>query len=164
MNTYAVRMAEAELDPRDNPEYLTLSAASKECGVRVQVLQELVSSRALVDGVVRSRRGHAYLHRDSVPSWTQVEQLVSALYTAQLDRVDRTMRIVETEVEALRLDLTEAQENPDAPLGDDLRGASIYAYDRQTSKTLYGALTKLQTDVIELEGLKRHLDDIRHVV
>jgi hypothetical protein len=116
VNAYAARMAEEELDPRDNPEYVTLSAASKECGVRVQVLQELISSRAMTDGVVRSRRGHAYLHRDSVPSWTQVEQLVLACYLRQLDRVDRTMRTVETEVEALRLDLTEAQEDPDAPL------------------------------------------------
>lgn len=157
-------MADKELDPRENPDYLTLSAAAKECGVRVQVLQELVAARHLVDGVVRSRRGHIYVHVDNAPSWTQVEHAVVELYTEQLKRVDRTMCIIETEVEALRFDITEAQENPDGPLGDDLRAASlVHAYDRQTSRSLYGAINKLQTDVMKLETLKRHLTEVREV-
>lgn len=158
-------MTDAEVDPRDNPNYITLSAAAKECGVRVQVLQELVVSRTLVEGVVRTRRGHVYISVDSAPSWTQVEQQLTLLYTRQLGIVSKRMRIIETEVEAIRLDINEAQEHPDAPLGDDLIGVSIFhsSYERENSKTLQGAFAKLQMDVMRLESLKRHLTEVHGV-
>ncbi len=157
-------MTDAEFDPRDNPDYATLSSAAKECGVRVQVLQELVAARALVDGVVRSRRGHIYMHVAHAPSWTQVEQLVLKLYTDQLAVVDRRVRTLETEVEAIRFDVNEAQQDLDGPLGDDLRGASLFhSYDRENAKTLHGVFAKLQTDVMKLEALKQHLTEVRGV-
>ncbi|MEY1677904.1 hypothetical protein AB4Z55_27415 [Gordonia sp. ABKF26] len=61
-------MAAVEIDPRDDPEYLTLSAAAKEAGVRVQVLQMLIQDRKITDGIARTRNGHAYLHRDHLPT------------------------------------------------------------------------------------------------
>lgn len=158
-------MTDAEVDPRENPDYITLATAAKECGVRVQVLQELVATQTLIEGVVRSRRGHVYVSVASAPSWTQVEQMVLRLYTDQLTVVAKRIRTIETEAEAIRLDVNEAQENLDAPLGDDLVGVSILhsGYDRENARTLPGAVAKLQTDVMKLESLKRHLTEVRGV-
>lgn len=65
---YGAGMTHADIDPRDSPEYLTLSQAGKEGEVSVRVLQELIAERKIVDGVARTQSGHAYLHRDH--SWS----------------------------------------------------------------------------------------------
>ncbi|USI93011.1 helix-turn-helix domain-containing protein [Rhodococcus pyridinivorans] len=48
-------MTGTETDPKNNPEYLTLSQASKECGVSVPVLQELVRARKIMSGLLGRR-------------------------------------------------------------------------------------------------------------
>lgn len=71
-------MRAGEINPKGNPEYLTLSAAAKEAGVRVQVLQMLIQDRQIIDGIARTRNGHAYLHRDHLPSiWMRWGRLSS---------------------------------------------------------------------------------------
>jgi len=114
---------------RNSTRATTRTTAASGC----RFCRELVSARALVDGVVRSRRGHVYMPVAHTPSWTQVEQLVLKLYTDQLAIVDRRVRTIETEVEAIRFDVNEAQQDLDGPLGDDLRGASLST--RTTAKT-----------------------------
>lgn len=144
-------MTAAEINPKDSPEYLTLSAAGKEAGVRVQVLQMLIQSRAITDGVARTRNGHAYLHRDHVPTWTDVEAALTRIYSDCLARTDAALTAVETEVEALRNDLTEAQEYPEAPLGDDLLEVTRHPYDRPAStRTMSGAMSKFRDAVADL--------------
>lgn len=73
-------MSQNGADPKDDPDYLTLPEAGKERGVGVSVLQELIRARTLVDGVVRTKLGHAYLHRDHVPSWSEVESSLAQMY------------------------------------------------------------------------------------
>lgn len=158
-------MRAGEIDPKDNPEYLTLSAAAKEAGVRVQVLQMLIQDRQIIEGIARTRNGHAYLHRDHLPTWTEVEHTLSTMYTDRLRLTDVALSAVETEVEALRNDLTEAQEHPEARLGDDLLEVITHAYDRTAStRTLTGALDKFKNAVFELGEARRHLVDVRRTV
>lgn len=159
---YGAYMTHAGIDPKNNPEYLTLSQAGKECGVSVRVLQELIAERRIVDGVERTKNGHAYLHRDHVPSWTQVESILVGMYRQQLARVDGAMKNLETEVEAVRFDLNEALADPEAPLGDDLITAGEYS--RHHPKTLAGALDKLNSEVIALTALKNYLVEVRRTV
>ncbi|MGV9747883.1 hypothetical protein ACWDTG_23685 [Rhodococcus zopfii] len=117
-------MEHADIDPKDNPEYLTLSQAGKECGVSVTVLRELIQECKLVAGIARTKNGHAYLHRDHVPSWSQIEAILAQMYLQQLARVEKAMKNLEVEVEAVRFDLSEVHADPDGPLGDDLRAAA----------------------------------------
>lgn len=162
---YGSPVATGEIDPKDNPEYLTLSAAAKEAGVRVQVLQMLIQDRKITAGIARTRNGHAYLHRDHLPTWTQIEQTLASMYTERLGLTDAALTAVETEVEALRNDLTEAQEHPDARLGDDLLEVTKNPYDRSAStRTMSGAIDKFRNAVFELGEARRHLDDVRRTV
>ncbi|MDF3309600.1 hypothetical protein P3H15_31775 [Rhodococcus sp. T2V] len=151
------------VDPKADPEYLTLSAAGKECGVSVRVLRELIQDRHLVAGVARTRAGHAYLHRDHVPSWSEVEALLVQMYQRQLARLEKAMRVLESEVEAVRFDLNEAKADPNEPLGDDLLAAADYAYG-QSGKTLSGAVSKLNSEVMALAVVRAHLDEVRRTV
>ncbi|WP_064257434.1 hypothetical protein [Rhodococcus sp. HS-D2] len=155
-------MTHTGIDLKDNPEYLTLSQAGKQCGVGVRVLQELIAERKIVDGVARTKNGHAYLHRDRVPSWIQVESILAGMYRQQLDRVDKAMKHLETDVEAVRFDLNEALADPDGPIGDDLIAAGEYS--RDSRKTLAGALTTLNSEVMALTVVKRHLAEVRRTV
>jgi len=155
-------MTHAGIDPRDNPEFLTLSQAGKECGVSVRVLQELIAERRIIDGVERTKRGHAYLHRDHVPSWSQVESLLLGMYHQQLERVEKAMKNLETEVEAVRFDLNEALADSDGSLGDDLIAAGTYSRDNR--KTLAGAVSNLNKEVMVLTDIKYRLAEVRRTV
>ncbi|AHD24271.1 hypothetical protein Y013_25300 (plasmid) [Rhodococcus pyridinivorans SB3094] len=84
------------------------------------------------------------------------------MYRQQLDRVDKAMNHLETEVEAVRFDLNEALADPDGPLGDDLIAAGEYS--RDSRKSLAGALTTLNSEVMALTVVKRHLAEVRHTV
>lgn len=165
LQRHGSRVAVVEIDPKDDPEYLTLSAAAKESGVRVQVLQMLIQDRKITNGIARTRNGHAYLHRDHVPSWTDIEAILAAMYDERLTLTDAALTAVETEVEAVRNDLTEAQEHPDARLGDDLLAVTRNPYDPSVStRTLSGAMSKFRDAVFELGEARRHLDDVRRTV
>ena len=159
---YGAGMTHADIDPRDTREYLTVSRAGKECGVSVRVLQELIAERKVVDGVARTKNGHAYLHRDYVPSWSQVESFLVGMYRRQLDRVEKAMKHLEAEVEAVRFDLNEALADPDGPLGDELIAAGEYGRDNR--KTLAGAVSTLNSEVMALTVVKRHLAEVRRTV
>jgi hypothetical protein len=64
------------------------------------------------------------------------------MYQQQLGRVEKAMGAFEAEVEAVRFDLNEAQADPNAALGEDLRSVGVHAYG-SSGKTLSGALSKL---------------------
>lgn len=110
------RIEQSRIDPKNNPEYLTLSQAGRECGVSMPVLRELIQARRIVAGVARAKNGHAYLHLDQVPGWSQIGSIVSEMYCGQLDRVEAAMKNLETEVEEVRFDLNEALADADGPL------------------------------------------------
>jgi hypothetical protein len=152
-----VRMDEARdraIDPKDDPEYLTLSAAGKECGVSVGVLRK---DRRLVEGVARTKSGHAYLHREHVPSWSQIESLFLEMYHRQLRRVEKMMKVLESEVEAVRFDLNEAS----APL---LLAAADVGYGQSSGRTLSSALGTLNREVLALTVIRSHLDEMGRTV
>ncbi|WKX02041.1 hypothetical protein Q3O43_29650 (plasmid) [Rhodococcus aetherivorans] len=153
-------MEHTDVDPTEHPDYLTLSDAGKECGVSTKVLQKLIRERKIVEGVARTKRGTPYLHREHVPSWSQVEAILTQMYFQQLARVDKVMKALETEIEAVRFDLNEAHTDPDGPLGDDLRAAADLSFNEQ-NKSLSGATTKLSREVLTLVSAKNHLDDLR---
>ncbi|MFD6677625.1 hypothetical protein ACFWDA_25105 [Rhodococcus zopfii] len=156
-------MERADIDPKDNPEYLTLSQAGKECGVSVTVLRELIQERKLVAGIARTKNGHAYLHRDHVPSWSQIEAILAQMYLQQLARVEKAMKNLEVEVEAVRFDLSEVHVDPDGRLGDDLRAAADLSFDEK-GRTVSGAARKLSREVMALISARNHLDDVRSTV
>ncbi|MBH0120015.1 hypothetical protein I0Q12_11010 [Rhodococcus sp. CX] len=110
-------MEHIDVDPTEHPDYLTLSEAGKECGVGMRVLQKLVRDRRIVEGVARTKRGTPYLHRDHVPSWSQIEAILAQMYLQQLARVEKAMKNLEVEVEAVRFDLSEVHADPDARSG-----------------------------------------------
>lgn len=73
------------------------------------------------------------------PRWSPPSPQV---YQQQLGRVEKAMGAFEAEVEAVRFDLNEAQADPNAALGEDLRSVGVHAYS-SSGKTLSGALSKL---------------------
>lgn len=156
-------MEHTDIEPKGNPEYLTLAQAGKECGVSVMVLRELIQERKIVDGIARTKNGHAYLHRDHVPSWSQIEAILAQMYLQQLARVEKAMKNLEVEVEAVRFDLSEVHTDPDGPLGDDLRAAADLSFDEK-GRTVSGATIKLSREVMALISAKNHLDDVRSTV
>lgn len=156
-------MEHIDVDPTEHPDYLTLSEAGKECGVGMRVLQKLVRDRKIVDGVARTKRGTPYLHRDHVPSWSQIEAILAQMYLQQLARVEKAMKNLEVEVEAVRFDLSEVHADPDGPLGDDLRAAADLSFDEK-GRTVSGATSKLSREVMALMSAKNHLDDVRSTV
>lgn len=155
------------IDPKDDPDYLTLSAVGRECGARTDVLRTLIRRGKLTKGVQHGQRGVSYIHRDHVPNWAEVEAATSELYRDQLERMSRTLSIIEREVESLRYDVNEAQDDPYGPLGDDIRALTIRnwharSHERPREKTLARAVERLQMDADELETVKKHLDDVRY--
>lgn len=151
------------MDPTEHSDYLTLSEAAKECGVSTKVLQKLVRDRKIVEGVARTKRGTPYMHRDYIPSWSRIEAILTRMYLQQLARVDKAMKNVEAEAEAVRFDLNEVHADPDGPLGDDLRSAADLSFDEK-GKTLSGATSKLSREVMALISARNHLDDVRRTV
>lgn len=60
-------------------ENLSLSEASRECGISVVTLQLLIAD-GLLPQVVRSAQGHAYLPPDRVPTWAECRRMVEASF------------------------------------------------------------------------------------
>lgn len=110
-------------------------------------------------GIARTKNKHVYLHRDNVPSWSQVEAVLTEMYWRQLDLVDGIVTRLEKEVEAVRMDLNEVLDDPDAALGDDLLAAGRYGWD--THKTLSGVVDRLNSEALSLTLIKRNLSEVR---
>jgi len=94
-----------------------------------------------------------------VPSWSQVEDILTEMYRRQLEQIDSIVTRLEKEVEAVRMDLNEAFDDPDAALGDDLLAAGEGG--RNTPRTLSLAVGDLQSGVLALTFIKRHLSEVR---
>ncbi|MEY1677903.1 hypothetical protein AB4Z55_27410 [Gordonia sp. ABKF26] len=87
------------------------------------------------------------------------------MYAERLALTDAALTALETEVEAVRNDLTEAQEHPDTRLGDDLLEVTRSPYDQSVStRTMAGAMSKFRDAVLGLGEARRHLDDVRRTV
>ena len=117
------------------PGALKLSEVRQRCGIGVDTLRRLIDDGAL-PGAVRAKNGHVYLTDAAVPTYQRCVDLIEQRLRAELDRSAELLRLVETELEAVRNDVSEAIDNPYAPLGYDLltlRTRSVH-HDPQASK------------------------------
>lgn len=107
---------------------LTVATVAKVAGVPTDVLRGLCER-----GHIRARRGTAdnwYLDPADAPSATQMRQILAAEYRTALQDVQKAVRAIGVELEAVKLDCAEALDaldrHPDAlppALGNDLRPA-----------------------------------------
>ena len=99
-------MSEAEL--------AKLSKAAEVCGIPTGVLK-MMAADGLLPQTVRGRAGHVhfprnYFPRNEIPSWAECVDLLRERRDRRLRRAASALRRLETEVEAVRYDFTEARE------------------------------------------------------
>lgn len=102
-------------------EAVTVGQAAKRAGVPVEALRELCEARAVK--AERTSRGHWHLMPEDIPSREYVGELLLQAYRASVADAQDTIARFVREVEAVQLDLNEAQDDLDgrARLGNDLR-------------------------------------------
>ena len=109
-----------------------LSEAAGLCGIPSEILK-MMAADGLFPQVVRGRAGHVYFPRDAVPSWNECIELLKEQRDRHLRRAASALRRLETELEAVRNDITEAREYPQQTLGIDLMSFGHWPYDRMAS-------------------------------
>jgi hypothetical protein len=134
---------------------LKLSEASKLCGINVRTLKLLISDE-LLPQVVRTPQGHPLLPESKVPTWQECRDLLKQRRDYHLRRATRLLDRVHVELEAIRNDITEAQENPTQPLGVDLMSASTFA----AQSTLSTVMQQFQVARMEIEVYHRALGEM----
>ena len=92
-------MSEAEL--------AKLSEAAEVCGIPTDVLK-MMAADGLLPQTVRGRAGRVYFPRTAIPSWTECVDLLREQRDRHLRRAASALRRLETELEAVRNDITEA--------------------------------------------------------
>ncbi len=130
-------MSEAEL--------AKLSEAAEVCGIPTDVLK-MMAADGLLPQTVRGRAGHVYFPRSAIPSWSECVDLLREQRDRHLRRAASALRRLDTELEAVRNDITEAREYPQQTLGIDLMSFGHWPYDR-TASSLRGQ--PLITGVLE---------------
>lgn len=86
------------------------------------------------------------LPRSAIPTWGECVDLLKERRDRHLRRAASALRRLDTELEAVRNDITEAREYPQQTLGTDLMSFGHWPYDRMAS-TLRGQ--PLITGVLE---------------
>lgn len=125
----------------------------------------LIQERRITTGIARPRNGHVYLHRDHLPTWTQIEHTLARMYTRAIGARQGRAGRCRDRSRSNPHDLNEALEHPDARLGDDLLEVTNNPFDRSVStRTMSGAMAKFRDAVFELGEARRHLDDVRRTV
>ena len=122
-----------------------LSEAAELCGVPTDVLK-MMAADGLLPQVVRGKAGHVYFPRAAIPTWSECVDLLREQRDRHLRRAASALRRLDTELEAVRNDITEAREYPQQTLGIDLMSFGHWPYDRMAS-TLRGQ--PLVTGVLE---------------
>lgn len=114
------------------PHLAKLSEAAELCGIPTDVLKMLAAD-GLLPQVVRGKAGHVYFPRDTIPTWTECVNLLKEQRDRHLRRAASALRRLETELEAVRNDITEAREYPQQTLGIDMMSFGHWPYDRMGS-------------------------------
>lgn len=113
-------------------ELAKLSEAAEVCGIPTDVLK-MMAADGLLPQVVRGKAGHVYFPRSAIPTWTECVDLLREQRDRHLRRAASALRRLETELEAVRNDITEAREYPQQTLGIDLMSFGHWPYDRMAS-------------------------------
>ncbi|PND54172.1 DNA-binding protein [Mycobacterium sp. ENV421] len=122
-----------------------VSEAAELCGMPIDVLK-MMAADGLLPQVVRGKTGHVYFPRSAIPTWTECVELLREQRDRHLRRAASALRRLDTELEAVRNDITEAREYPHQTLGIDLMSFGHWPHDRMAS-TLRGQ--PLITGVLE---------------
>jgi hypothetical protein len=122
-----------------------VSEASELCGMPIDVLK-MMAADGLLPQVVRGKAGHVYFPRNAIPTWSECVDLLKEQRDRHLRHAASALRRLDTELEAVRNDITEAREYPQQTLGLDLMSFGHWPYDRMAS-TLRGQ--PLITGVLE---------------
>ena len=93
------------------------SEASEFCGMPIDVLK-MMAADGLLPQVVRGKAGHVYFPRSAIPTWSECVDLLKEQRDRHLRRAASALRRLETELEAVRNDITEAREYPQQTLGN----------------------------------------------
>ena len=133
------------------PDLAKLSEAAEQCGIPAETLKMLASD-GLLPQVVRGKAGHVYFPRDNIPTWTECVSLLKEQRDRHLRRAASALRRLETELEAVRNDITEAREYPQQTLGIDMMSFGHWPHDRIQS-SLHGQ--PLITAVLENFTIER---------
>jgi DNA-binding transcriptional MerR regulator len=122
-----------------------VSEAAELCGMPIDVLR-MMAADGLLPQAVRGKAGHVYFPRNAIPTWSECVDLLKGQRDRHLRRAASALRRLETELEAVRNDITAAREYPQQTLGVDLMSFGHWPYDRMAS-TLRGQ--PLITGVLE---------------
>lgn len=114
------------------PDLAKISEASELCGIPTDILK-LMAADGLLPQAVRGKAGHVYLPRTSIPTWSECVGLLKEQRDRHLRRAASALRRLETELEAVRNDITEAREFPQQTLGVDLMSFGHWPHDRMAS-------------------------------
>lgn len=113
-------------------DLVKLSEVAQSCGIPTDVLK-LMASDNLFPQAVRGRAGHIYFPRRDVPSWSECVELLREQRDRHLRRAAAALRRMETELEAVRNDISEAREHPRDALGIDMMSFGHWPHDRVAS-------------------------------
>lgn len=115
-----------------DPELAKLSEAAELCGIPTDVLK-MMAADGLLPQTVRGKAGHVYFPRNEIPTWSDCVSLLKEQRDRHLRRAASALRRMETELEAVRNDITEAREHPQQTLGVDLMSFGHWPHDRLAS-------------------------------
>lgn len=115
-----------------DPDLAKVSEVAELCGIPSDILK-LMAADDLFPQVVRGRGGHVYFPRSEIPSWNECITLLEEQRDRHLRRAASALRRLETELEAVRNDITEAREQPRQALGIDMMSFGHWPHDRITS-------------------------------
>lgn len=98
-----------------DPDLAKLSEASELCGIPTDILK-MMAGDGLLPQVVRGKAGHVYFPRSQIPNWGECVNLLKEQRDRHLRRAASALRRLDTELEAVRNDITEAREYPQQTL------------------------------------------------
>ncbi|TDK94630.1 DNA-binding protein [Mycobacterium paragordonae] len=140
-------------------DIVKLSDAAQSCGIPADILK-LMASDGLLPQVVRGRAGHIYFPEGGVPTWAECVRVLEEQRDRHLRNMNSALRRLETELEAVRNDISEAREYPRQALGIDMMSFGHWTHDRIAS-TLVGrpvVTSILEKFTIERMALQKYHD------
>lgn len=143
------------------PELVGLKDAAARCGVPTSVLKHLAEHQQF-RGATRGPRGHVMFHREQIPTWHQVVDLIEEALTDELRRAKHAPARVKREIEAVDNDIDMALENPRDRFGEDLDAFS--PFQLHAGSTLQAALQRLNSAKMSASLHQRALTDALYYV
>lgn len=116
----------------NDPALVKLSEVAQQCGIPTDVLKLMVADDLFAQAV-RGRGGHAYFPQHDIPTWQACIDLLREQRDRHLRRAAAALRRMETELEAVRNDISEAREHPRDALGIDMMSFGHWPHERVAS-------------------------------